>query len=516
MSKEKNVETKTEDENEDVSSVLYPTDPKTKFFTTRDIVIFLMVSIFTALILGRINISLITSTIFPYVHKICEKVKPPSSTNHQPPTYWVPDDGQHLQVVHKLFQTYGFQKNTTPENWDVLWTHQYPFTVYKNLVKNLKWHQKVNHFPGCGYFTNKVDLSTTGVDFMPKSFRIPDDVDELKIYAKENPEYKFIVKGNMHRNIEIVDVDEIDLTKNTTFIQRFVDNPYLVDGHKFDMGVYTVITSVDPLRVYIYNGDVLFRYCSHPYHPFNASDLDQYVIAEDYLPTWEVPSLKVYYNEFGYSMRDSFDAYVKNKGGDPRKVWEQVERSLRDILVLKEEKMKTVTKRFKSTHNFFELYRFDFGLDENLNVFLMEANMSPNLSPAHFKPNRLLYEQVVYNVFKLVGIGNLLSTFFYILGENTQMLSANKNILVNAEVCSSYECNNSCSNKKCSLCLHCLTTKDVEDLHMAYQEHMNRGDCKRIFPEKMVRNINLKKYSHKNQLIIRWFNEKCKADYTWC
>lgn len=109
--------------------------------------------------------------------------------------------------------------------------------------------------------------------------------------------------------------------------------------------MYTVITSVDPLRVYIYNGDVLFRYCSHPYHPFNASDLDQYVIAEDYLPTWEVPSLKVYYNEFGYSMRDSFDAYVKNKGGDPRKVWEQVQKSLRDILVLKEEKMKTVVRK---------------------------------------------------------------------------------------------------------------------------------------------------------------------------
>lgn len=104
--------------------------------------------------------------------------------------------------------------------------------------------------------------------------------------------------------------------------------------------MYTVITSIDPLRVYIYNGDVLFRYCPQPYHPFNASDLNKYVIAEDYLPTWEVPSLKSYYTEFGYGMRDSFDAYVKNKGGDLKKVWEQVEASLRNILVMKEEKMK--------------------------------------------------------------------------------------------------------------------------------------------------------------------------------
>ena len=34
----------------------------------------------------------------------------------------------------------------------------------------------------------------------------------------------------------------------------------------------------------------------------------------------------------------------------------------------------------------------------------IQANMSPNLSSEHFPPNRLLYEQVVFNVLKLVGI----------------------------------------------------------------------------------------------------------------
>lgn len=30
--------------------------------------------------------------------------------------------------------------------------------------------------------------------------------------------------------------------------------------------------------------------------------------------------------------------------------------------------------------------------------------MSPNLSSQHFPPNRLLYEQVIFNVLKLIGI----------------------------------------------------------------------------------------------------------------
>ena len=53
---------------------------------------------------------------------------------------------------------------------------------------------------------------------------------------------------------------------------------------------------------------------------------------------------------------------------------------------------------------FFEMVRFDFVLDEDLNVYLMEANMSPNLSSAHFPPNKLLYEQVVHSVLRLVGV----------------------------------------------------------------------------------------------------------------
>lgn len=34
----------------------------------------------------------------------------------------------------------------------------------------------------------------------------------------------------------------------------------------------------------------------------------------------------------------------------------------------------------------------------------MEANMSPNLSAAHYPPNQLLYEQVLYNALKLAGV----------------------------------------------------------------------------------------------------------------
>lgn len=65
-------------------------------------------------------------------------------------------------------------------------------------------------------------------------------------------------------------------------------------------------------------------------------------------------------------------------------------------------------KSFKSKRNFFEMMRFDLMIDDELNVYVLEANMSPSLSTNHFKQNTILYEQVAFNVLNLVGIGSTL------------------------------------------------------------------------------------------------------------
>ena len=47
-------------------------------------------------------------------------------------------------------------------------------------------------------------------------------------------------------------------------MQKYVENPCLINGKKFDLRIYVVITSFDPLLVYVFN-DGLVRICTKKY-----------------------------------------------------------------------------------------------------------------------------------------------------------------------------------------------------------------------------------------------------------
>nr|XP_037873139.1 probable tubulin polyglutamylase ttll-15 isoform X2 [Bombyx mori] len=390
-----------------------------------------------------------------------------------------------LKHVHRVLKRIGYEKTTNESDWNLLWSHDYPFRVLYPNLHSLKPNQKVNHYPGAGFVTNKVDLATTESKYIPKAFKLPQNKEDFLKYAAENEGALFLEKHNQHRGVYLKNVSEINLAGGESFVQEYVQRPFLVDGHKFDIGVYVVLTSVNPLRAYWYKGDVLFRYCPAKYYPFDPKDLDKYVIRDDYLPTWEVPSLSHPYTALGFSMRDAFDIYAKTKGKDPTQMWREIQNAIAELFVKKEHHIVETLKSYPSTENFFELMRFDLVVDEDLKVYLLEANMSPNLSSAHYPPNQLLYEQVLYNLFGLVGIADHIQENS--LGDSAaqNMVSSQKNIAVWGEICTT-TCRDNCHmNLICELCRPCLSARLRSVFLKAHKEFLHKGDFRRLFPPPM-------------------------------
>ena len=362
-----------------------------------------------SIILNTINILNLSTLQDQHFQFLSLKQSSPSSS--KTPKYVVYSknpNGAFLKHVFSGFKRFGYSKEdfNSTDDWDVMWAHDYPFKKIRDKMLNMKPGQKVNKFPGSGFLTNKVNLATSGLKNVPQAFQIPADKEEFLIYAKQNPKKLFVQKNNNHRGIKIEKVENLNLDDEGSFVQEFIHNPLMVDGYKFDIGIYTTLTSVDPLRIYVHHNDVLLRFCRTKYHPFDPEDRDKYVVGDDYLPSWEVPSFTKYMDEkAGFSFRDTLNAYIINSMKmDPNKMWDEVYSTIVQVYLNTETHFVKDVRNYPHSDAFFEMVRFDFVIDDQLNVYLMEANMSPNLSSAHFSANAGLYEEVVDALLRLVGV----------------------------------------------------------------------------------------------------------------
>ena len=174
--------------------------------------------------------------------------------------------------------------------------------------------------------------------------------------------------------------------------------------------------------------------------------------------------------------------------------------------------------------NFFEMVRFDFALDEHLNVFLMEANMSPNLASAKYPPNRLIYEPVLYSLFSLTGlVRNVQTANWASMPPNTEwdMFLLEKDLSVLSDVCIQANCHfrnettSGCEiEDHCDVCYHCLSEDFKLILKDAYLEEHSRWHNKRLIPSTSIEHHI--EPTLNNYLQEKWFIAKCLENSQWC
>ncbi|CAH8594886.1 unnamed protein product [Schistosoma guineensis] len=141
-------------------------------------------------------------------------------------------------------------------------------------IMKLKPYQRANHFPGMIEICRK-DLLTKNFsrmqkaepdeyNFMPNTWVLPQEFGYFSNYARklyrQGCNACFIQKpanGAMGHGIRLYcNMNKISGNVNDnviSVIQEYIEHPLLIDGYKCDLRVYVLVTSCDPLKIFIYN-----------------------------------------------------------------------------------------------------------------------------------------------------------------------------------------------------------------------------------------------------------------------
>lgn len=301
--------------------------------------------------------------------------------------------------------------NITDDNWLGAWCRHMLTTDFAKLHN---W-QKVNHYPGSFHLGRKDKLwvkinamlmkhgQDTFGEFHPRTFVLPRDYSSLEEYWGKSPSKLFIIKppasarGNGITVINTIDqippstleppiIDGQPSKKSTLIVQQYISNPCLLaNRQKFDLRIYVLLTSIDPLRLYVFE-DGLVRFATVQYSHQEDGLIDQYMHltnysvnkkSESYLINNDINSL----DGCKWTLK-TFWRYLREK--HPHVKVDQLWKSMIDIVI------KTViscegpifrlaSQHCKNDYSAYELFGFDIILDQNFKPWILEVNITPSL-----------------------------------------------------------------------------------------------------------------------------------------
>ncbi|XP_069507107.1 probable tubulin polyglutamylase TTLL9 isoform X2 [Ambystoma mexicanum] len=260
--------------------------------------------------------------------------------------------------------------------------NHYELTRKNLMVKNLKRFRK----------TQDRDLGKSEAakcDFFPKTFELPSEYHIFVEEFRKNPGITWIMKpvarsqGRgifLFRKLKDImdwkkdggrpDDQKEEIPVENYVAQRYIENPYLIGGRKFDLRVYVLVTSYIPLKAWLYRdgfarfSNTRFTLSSIDDHYIHLTNVAVQKTAPDYDPEkgckWMIQQLR---------------HYLTAKHG-PQMV-EKLFQEMDNIFI---KTLQSVQKVIINDKHCFELYGYDILIDCDLRAWLIEINASPSLT----------------------------------------------------------------------------------------------------------------------------------------
>ena len=270
------------------------------------------------------------------------------------------------------------------------------------LINRIPGMDELAHKKTTGFFLNKYrEYFPNEYDFFPRTFLYPEQEEEFVEFFKKNGKNNkvFIAKptiGGEGDGIFLI-TKLSDLPSKSSFvgtpelvIQEYINNPLIIDDKKFDLRVFVLVASVEPLIAFVAD-EGLARFATEDYQPVSKENLKNVFM---HLTNYSLNKLSP---KFVYS-----EELTEIHSGSKRSLtslWKSLRKLGFDVGLIQEKIGELISKFLKSIHAFllfnykstfgkengkcFQLLGFDILLDENLKPWLLEINNNPSLNIFH-------------------------------------------------------------------------------------------------------------------------------------
>ncbi|XP_076201252.1 tubulin polyglutamylase TTLL5 isoform X6 [Aptenodytes patagonicus] len=322
------------------------------------------------------------------------------------------------RLVRSILTAHGFREvHPNSSDYNLMWTgsHLKPY-----LLRSLTDIQKVNHFPRSYELTRKDRLYKNvsrmqlahgfkTFHILPQTFILPTEYQDFcNTYSKDRgPWIVKPVASSRGRGVYLINNPNQIVLEDNILVSRYISNPLLIDDFKFDVRLYVLVTSYDPLVIYLYE-EGLARFATVRYDQASKNIKNQFMHLTNYsvnkksgdYVSCDDPEVEDYGNKWSMS---AMLRYLKQEGRDTAALMASVEDLIIKTVVSAELAIATACKTFLSHRgSCFELYGFDVLIDDTLKPWLLEVNLSPSLAcdaPLDLK----IKASMLSDMFTLVG-----------------------------------------------------------------------------------------------------------------
>ncbi|XP_052279832.1 tubulin polyglutamylase ttll6-like isoform X12 [Dreissena polymorpha] len=350
--------------------------------------------------------------------KEAEKSKSPKKKKKRKKWFNICLTNCKYDVVRKVSRKFGFREVSDDDDWTLYWTD---FSVALERVMDMKKYQKINHYPGMSEICRK-DLLARNMNRMvkmfpkeynvfPKTWCLPADYGDFQAYCRQKKNKTYILKpesGCQGRGIWVTKNPKDVKPHEHMICQQYLSRPLLIDGFKFDLRVYTLVTSCDPLRIFVFK-DGLARFATHKYlEPTHSNIENVYMHLTNYAINKHSEDF-IRDDEAGSKRKISTtNRWMREKGYDVDKMWNDIDDVIIKTLISAHSVLKHNYRTCFPNHvkgsACFEILGFDVMLDRKLRPYVLEVNHSPSFT-TDSDLDREIKSALIFDTLQLCNFG---------------------------------------------------------------------------------------------------------------